>query len=63
MIYKISELDRLVPGQYEIEEIHVYTSDGEFYEAKELKGKRAENIRQGNVEKIEIFIIPRNEGK
>lgn len=63
VIYKISELDRLVPGQYEIEEIHVYTSDGEFYEAKELKGKRAENIRQGNVEKIEIFIIPRNEGK
>lgn len=59
--YNISGLDRLVPGQYEIREIHVYSSNGESYKAKELKGKHAENIRQGNVERIEIFIVPVNE--
>ena len=40
--YNISGLDRLVPGQYEIREIHVYSSNGESYKAKELKGKHAE---------------------
>lgn len=57
--YKISGLDRLVPGQYEIEEIHVYSSNAESYKTKELKGKYAEAIRKGNIKSIEVTIIPK----
>lgn len=61
--YNISGLERLVPGQYKMKEFQVYGSNGECYKTKELKGKVAENIRQGNIEKIEIFIIPVDEGE
>lgn len=63
VIYHITGLDRLVPGQYEIKEIDVCGWDGEHYKTKVLKGKDAEEIRKGNAEKIEIILIPGNKGE
>lgn len=62
VVYHLTDMEQLVPGQYITKEMNLYDLNGKVHKTEKIKGELAEQVRSGKIRKIEILMIPGNKG-